>query len=157
MRISATSSSSTTIDVDEAATVDEALAGRYWPDYLAILLDRRLPDRSAAQLLPRLRKVTRETAVIVMTAQDDVAGAIEALRQGAIDYLLKPINPDELRSRLARVAEHRRLEEERRESERFARSVLDSLSANVAVVDDSGTIVAVNRAWRDFAHANGAE
>ncbi len=41
-----------------------------------------------------------------------------------------------------------------RESENFARSILDALSAHVCVLDDSGTIVAVNRAWREFAAAN---
>ena len=96
------------------------------------------------------------SAVIVVTGHADVDGAIEALRQGAVDYLLKPIDPDELRARLGRIAEHRRLEEAHRESERFARSVLDSLDAHIAVLDDSGTILAVNQAWRDFAAANGA-
>ena len=41
--------------------------------------------------------------------------------------------------------------------ERLARSVLDGLSAHVAVLDESGTIVAANRAWKAFAAANGAE
>ena len=94
--------------------------------------------------------------MIVVTGHADVDGAIEALRQGAVDYLLKPIDPDELRARLGRIAEHRRLEEAHRESERFARSVLDSLDAHIAVLDHSGTILAVNQAWRDFAAANGA-
>ena len=44
----------------------------------------------------------------------------------------------------------------RRESERLARSVLDSLSSHIAVLDESGTILAVNRSWRTFAEANGA-
>jgi signal transduction histidine kinase len=44
-----------------------------------------------------------------------------------------------------------------RPSERFARSVLDGLSAHVAVLDASGTIVATNEAWKAFAGANGAD
>ncbi len=44
----------------------------------------------------------------------------------------------------------------RADSERFVRSVLDSLVAHIAVVDRSGRILAVNRAWREFAAANGA-
>ncbi|MHC5544874.1 hypothetical protein ACYOEI_42105, partial [Singulisphaera rosea] len=40
------------------------------------------------------------------------------------------------------------------ESEQFARSLFDSLVPHIAVVDESGVIVAVNRAWRDFAAAN---
>ena len=44
-----------------------------------------------------------------------------------------------------------------RRSERFARSVLDGLSAHVAVLDGTGTIVAANVAWKEFAAANGAD
>ena len=44
-----------------------------------------------------------------------------------------------------------------RPSERFTRSVLDGLSAHVAVLDGSGTIVATNEAWKAFAAANGAD
>ena len=42
------------------------------------------------------------------------------------------------------------------ESEPFARSALDSLSAHIAILDEAGTIVFVNKAWRDFAESNGA-
>ena len=42
------------------------------------------------------------------------------------------------------------------DSELFAQATLDSLSAHIAIVDESGTIVAVNSAWREFARANGA-
>ena len=54
------------------------------------------------------------------------------------------------------ITDNRYIERTLRESESFARSVLDSLSANIAVVDESGTIVFVNRAWREFARANEA-
>ena len=54
------------------------------------------------------------------------------------------------------ISDHRLAEKTLRESEPFARSVLDSLSANIAVLDDSGTIVFVNRAWREFARSNEA-
>jgi diguanylate cyclase (GGDEF)-like protein/PAS domain S-box-containing protein len=52
------------------------------------------------------------------------------------------------------ITERKRMEESLRESERFARATVDALSANIAILDRSGTIVAVNRAWRDFADAN---
>ena len=47
--------------------------------------------------------------------------------------------------------------EQSRTHERFARSVLDGLSAHIAVLDGSGVIVAVNEAWREFARTNGAD
>jgi len=55
------------------------------------------------------------------------------------------------------ISDHRLAEKKLREFEPFARSVLDSLSANIAVLDDSGTIVFVNRAWREFARSNEAD
>lgn len=52
------------------------------------------------------------------------------------------------------ITERKRMEESLRESERFARATVDALSAHIAILDKSGTIVAVNQAWRDFAEAN---
>ncbi len=55
------------------------------------------------------------------------------------------------------VTERKSAEEALRESDRFNRSTLDSLSAHVAVIDAEGTILATNRAWRDFADANSTD
>ena len=54
----------------------------------------------------------------------------------------------------AEVAERRRAEAALGESQRFLRSTLDALSAHVAILDESGSILAVNAAWRAFAEAN---
>lgn len=55
---------------------------------------------------------------------------------------------------LAIALSQRRAEETLRESERFAHATIDSLSAHLCVLDETGTVLAVNRAWRDFARAN---
>jgi PAS domain S-box-containing protein len=54
------------------------------------------------------------------------------------------------------IPDRRHSEEPLRESEPFARSALDSLSAHIAILDESGTIVFVNETWREFAESNGA-
>jgi PAS domain S-box-containing protein len=89
--------------VETAGSAAEALSHRDWSRLAAIILDRRLPDSSAEQLLPRLRQLAPEAAVLIVTGYADLDGAIAALRQGAADYILKPINPDELRNRLRHV------------------------------------------------------
>ncbi len=53
-----------------------------------------------------------------------------------------------------KVIERKQVEEALRDSERFARSTIDALSANLAIIDEAGTIVATNHAWRQFAQAN---
>jgi signal transduction histidine kinase len=95
--------------VETAGTAAAALDRADWAGISAIILDRRLPDSTAEQLLPRLRQRAPEAAVIIVTGYGDLEGAIAAMRQGAVDYLLKPINPDLLRASLARLAERQRL------------------------------------------------
>jgi diguanylate cyclase (GGDEF)-like protein/PAS domain S-box-containing protein len=53
------------------------------------------------------------------------------------------------------ITDRKRAEMALIESERFAKSTIDALSEHVCVLDDTGTIIAVNKAWRDFAAANG--
>jgi PAS domain S-box-containing protein len=55
------------------------------------------------------------------------------------------------------ITQSRRAEESLRQSEAFVRRVLDSLTAHIAVLDEHGTIVAVNQAWRRFAAENGGD
>lgn len=98
---------------------------------------------------------------ILAAGRDDGATAIRALRAGVRDLIVRsPEYLDDLPGAAGRALEAVRTErspaESRRESDDCARSVLDSLSDQIAVLDESGTILAVNRAWRAFAEANGA-
>ncbi|MCS7304521.1 MAG: sigma-54 dependent transcriptional regulator [Thermoguttaceae bacterium] len=61
-----------------------------------ILLDVRLPDQSGLELLGFLRQQRPQTPVVVITAYADVRQAVSAIKQGATDYLAKPLDLDEL-------------------------------------------------------------
>jgi signal transduction histidine kinase len=98
--------------VETAGTAAEAVRRDNWADFSAIILDRRLPDGDAEELLPRLRQLAPQAAIMIVTGYADLHGAIAALRQGAADYILKPINPEALRASLARIAERKRAAEE---------------------------------------------
>jgi signal transduction histidine kinase len=102
---------------ETAGSVAETLGRNTWSEVSAIILDRKLPDGTAEDLLPRLRQLAPQAAVIIVTGYADVGSAVSALRLGAADYILKPINPDELRARLGRIAEHRRAELELKEAQ----------------------------------------
>ena len=99
-------------EVELAGSAAQAMRDRRWNELFAIILDRQLPDGRAEDLLPRLQERAPEAAVIIVTGHADLEGAIAAVRLGAADYILKPINPDFLRSRLERLAEHRRMRSE---------------------------------------------
>jgi len=68
-----------------------------------IITDVRLPDANIMDILPTLAS---EHPVIVLTAYGTVQEAVAAMKAGAMEYLTKPINPDELELKIERVLEH---------------------------------------------------
>jgi signal transduction histidine kinase len=129
--------------VETAGTMAEALARKDWARIGTIILDRRLPDGSAEELLPRLRRLAPDAAVIIVTGYADLEGVIAALRQGAADYILKPINADLLRSRLAGVAERKqaaeeigRLNKDLQHRVNELQTLLDVLPVGIAIAQD---------------------
>jgi two-component system sensor kinase FixL len=126
--------------VEEAGGVAEALARHDWPRYFAIILDRRLPDGSAQSLLPRLRALAPQAAVLIVTGYRDLEGALACLREGAADYILKPVNPDALRASLENIAERRRLHEARERSEAAFRHLVEAAECMIVMLREDGTI-----------------
>jgi two-component system, repressor protein LuxO len=76
---------------------------------VALLLDVNLPDGSGIDLLREIRTQAVDTAVIVMTAYGSIGGAVDAMRGGADDFLVKPFAPERLITTLNHVLERRRL------------------------------------------------
>src|SRR6516225_9475289 len=131
--------------VETAGSVAEVLARGNWSDVAAVLLDRKLPDGSAEELLPRLRQLAPDAAVLIVTGYADLHGAIAALRQGAADYILKPINPEALRASLARVAERRRLTLAKERSETAFRTLVEAAPCSIMILRPDHTLAYFNR------------
>ncbi|MHB9155102.1 MAG: ATP-binding protein [Endomicrobiales bacterium] len=74
-----------------------------------VLTDLKLGDTDGIELLKKIKKAYPQTAVIIVTAHASIESAIEALKNGAYDYLLKPFNLDELSSQVQKCLEHTRL------------------------------------------------
>lgn len=83
------------------ATAAEALAACRRERPGAVVLDLFLPDGDGRELLAELRRLAPEAAVIVCTAAGDRASVAAALRLGARDYLVKPVDEERLRAALA--------------------------------------------------------
>lgn len=120
--------------VETAGTVAEVLKRKDWDRISAVLLDRRLPDGNAEELLPRLHQLAPEAAILVVTGYADLQGAIAALRQGAADYILKPINPDALRASLTRIAERRCLKQAKERSETAFRTLVEAAPCLIVIL-----------------------
>lgn len=106
--------------VTGAGSIRAAMDRRNWSDFAVILLDRKLPDGTAEEVLPLIRDAAPRAAIIVITGHADLNGTIAALRSGASDYLLKPVNPDLLRAAVMRAVKLLEMEEKIVQSERLA-------------------------------------
>ena len=87
-------------ETSTAAAAMEALVGRSFD--LAIM-DMRMPAMDGLQLLAKIREVGISVPVMIVTAYSDVPHAVQAMKMGAIDFLQKPLRPEELRRIVAEI------------------------------------------------------
>ena len=80
----------------------------------AVLLDLRLPGAGGLEVLRRIKERRPEAVVIVVTGYGTVQSAVQAMKNGAYDYVTKPFSVDELKLLLERVASHLKLKSENR-------------------------------------------
>ena len=74
-----------------------------------VLTDLKLPQMDGLEVLSSMKELDPEIAVIVMTAYGTIETAVQAIKQGAFDYLAKPFDPDHLNFLIKRALENRRL------------------------------------------------
>jgi two-component system NtrC family response regulator len=79
-----------------------------------VIADIRMPGLSGLDLLGRIKAANADTPVILITAFGTVGDAVGAMKLGAADYVLKPLNPEELKVNVQRALEHQQLLDENR-------------------------------------------
>lgn len=79
--------------------------------YDAALIDITMPGMSGVELLERFKEFSPQTQCIMVTAIDEARVAVECMRKGAYDFLVKPISKEDLVASLTRALEHKRLVE----------------------------------------------
>jgi response regulator RpfG family c-di-GMP phosphodiesterase len=80
-----------------------------------VLLDLDMPVLSGMEVLPRIVAGHPDTCVVMMTTMENMPSAVEAMKEGAYDYVFKPLNMDDLGMRIEKALEKRRLSLENRE------------------------------------------
>jgi len=118
---------------ETAGDAAEALATLERLEADVVLSDVRMAGMDGMELLREIRGRRPEAVVVLMTAYATVRGAVEALREGAYDYLVKPFDLDEIGLLLDRVLEVRQLRRENRELRRVVESPALLESANPAM------------------------
>lgn len=111
-------------EVDEAASGEEALEIMAKRDYEVVLTDIRMPGLTGVELLKKIKEVSPDAIVILMTGYASLGTAVESLRLGAHDYLIKPSSSQDIRQSVARGIERARNLKRRR-------ALLDAIRSNV--------------------------
>jgi DNA-binding NtrC family response regulator len=130
-----------------AADANQALELLQAGQWDIVLLDIKMPGIDGMELQRRLRKIDPDLIVIMITAYASVETAVQALKEGAFDYITKPIDPDELSHIVRRASEQRRL---RSENVRLKEKV-EQLSTPSQIVGESQQMAEVLELVRSVA------
>jgi two-component system response regulator HydG len=95
-----------------AADGDDAIEQLSKQQFDLVLSDIRMPGADGMKVLAEIKRQAPETVVILMTAFVTIKDAVESIKMGAYDYIPKPFEPDELRIKVARALEYKRLRDE---------------------------------------------
>ncbi|MCK9364304.1 MAG: sigma-54 dependent transcriptional regulator [Syntrophales bacterium] len=133
--------------VTEASDGTEAVAAVAKEAFDVILLDIRMTAMDGIEALAEIRKISPHVPVLIMTAYASVKTAVEALKAGAFDYLMKPLDIDELKILIGKALEHYHLREENimlkeRLGDRFDFSRIIARSAKMRGLVDTLSLVA---------------
>ena len=115
-----------------------------------VLSDMVMPEMDGLSLVEWLRKTKPDTPVIMVTAMHDLSTALEAIRRGAYDYILKPFEKDQLYLSVRRALEHRSLVLDNRNYQRNLEKLVEERTAQL-----QGALDQLERSYDDTLEALG--
>ena len=120
-------------DVQTALNSRQALGLVHEREFSIVVCDLRLPDMNGVELLDHVLDVDPETVFIIMTGYASVQSAVDALRKGAYDYVVKPFSMYELEKTMKLGVEKRRLAKENVELSHLMRKLIeiDQIKSNI--------------------------
>ena len=87
----------------------QAIAAVREENWDIVLLDLRMPGMDGMEVLKQIREIAPQSVVIIITAYASIPSAVQAMRDGAYDYVVKPLDVDQLARMLKRIVEHQQL------------------------------------------------
>jgi two-component system response regulator AtoC len=103
-----------------------------------VITDMKMPDLTGIDVLKKIKEISPQTVVVVITAFGSVENAVEAMRLGAFNYLIKPFSPDTIETVIEKANEHASLLEENR----FLRNEMSGKGTNsqASVIGESAAM-----------------
>jgi two-component system alkaline phosphatase synthesis response regulator PhoP len=115
--------------VSAASSGEEALTMLESQEFDVVLTDIRMPGLTGVELLAKIKEKAPDSIVILMTAYASLGTAVESLRLGAHDYLIKPVSSQDIRQSVARGLE-------RAQNMRRRRMLLEAIKNNIKELTD---------------------
>jgi putative nucleotidyltransferase with HDIG domain len=94
-------------------------------EFQLVLSDIAMPGMSGLELIPRVRELSPDTLVILISGSQEIESAVDALRAGAFDYLVKPFDLEHLQFAVRRALEHQRLLSAKRGYETYLERIIE--------------------------------
>ncbi len=145
--------------VESAASAAEALGRMRARRYDLVLVDLMMPGMTGHALMAEMRQRNIDSPVIVVSGDTAIDSAIEALRQGAHDFVRKPYEADEMLRRIENALAHQRLQQENaalteqlRRSEQWHRYLVNHSVDLIYTLDPQGRFTFVNHTAESLLH-----
>ena len=127
------------LKVATAASGDEALQKLGETPFDLLFVDIKMPGMDGIELLAAVKKTYPETMVIIITAYGSIESAVQAMRIGATDYLLKPFKPDQLSLVMEKV-----VQQQKRQSEyNYLKGRLEKITRFDNIIGQSSAMTAI--------------
>lgn len=150
--------------ISKASRGDQALELFKKENPSIVLLDLKMPGLDGMEVLKQIRQLDESALTIVITGYATLETAIEAMKQGAYDFISKPFEPDQLRIIVNRAAEKvqlrleaRKLAEARKKTlfdlsteQSRIRTIIESLPNGLVVTNAAGQVVLMNPAFKQL-------
>ncbi len=95
--------------VETAESGPQALERIQSASFHIVLLDLKMPEMNGIQVLQEIKKNFSDIEVIIMTAYGSIHTAVEAIKEGAFDYIVKPFDPEEVGLLIRKILDHKNL------------------------------------------------
>lgn len=132
-------------DIDTTDNGTDALQYITKKQYDVIISDMNLGDTSGINILKASRNMNRDIKFIMITAYSSIETAIEAIRYGVYDYIIKPFDSTELKFRVRQAIEKLEADRQRRHIDERYRIIMDNVPFGIAIISPEMEIVEVNK------------
>src|SRR5881275_3561566 len=121
----------------EAASAEEALAQLRANDYQLVISDITMSGMSGLEMIPHVKAISPDTVIVMISGMQTIESAINALRLGAFDYLMKPFDLRQAEAAVARALEYHELVAAKRRYENHREELVEQRTAELDQALDS--------------------